>query len=177
MRVLKKLPLLIVLLVFVTGSFGQESPITLQDNTHILYEVFFEAVVAWDRRANTISGPAAHRDAIRDHMRKVAGLNTAQHEFLKSVAYWLTQALNENNQKANAILQDKSATRVNRRNSLDKLRSERYSLVHAALQKMRDQLGPLQFQEFDRRVRQHMLERLKIGRLGAGKQAEIGGKD
>jgi len=139
------------------------APLTIDSAPErILYEVFFQAVVAWDRRASDPEVPAARRNKVRDHMREVVGLDVSDYQLVKSVAYWVVSFLQENAIRADAILRDAKLSAEDRQKALALLKAERDAAIDAAVLRLRNYFGSAGFWELDQRVRGHIVPRLRI---------------
>jgi DNA primase large subunit len=128
----------------------------------IVYEVFFQSVVAWDQRASAAEVPEAQRQKVRNRMREVSGLDVSDYSLVKSVAYSLVSSLQQNALRAEVILRDTKLSAEDRRNALDLLKVERDAAIDAGIIRLRQFFGFTRFAELDQRIRAHIVPRLRI---------------
>jgi hypothetical protein len=138
-----------------------------------VYELFLGAVVAHDRRAADPQFSAEYRQDVGQRLRSVTGLDEASYGLLKSAAYVLFSALEDNGRQADAVLRDPAMTADARRAAIAALKTKRDDAIDGAIQQLKTRMRPELFQEVDLRIRQYIVPGLRIYDLSPAGNTEV----
>lgn len=134
---------------------AMQRPITADSAPErIVYEVFFYAVAAHDRRANDPGTPSEEREMLRHRVLDAVGVMAEDFASVIALSHRLAAALEENARAAGPILRNRNLDRTAREKAISELRAKRDASIDAAIQELREVIGVDRFPDFDRRIRQ-----------------------
>ena len=141
----------------------------------LVYKFFFGELAAFHAKADELTAQGKDVSAMRIHFKRLTALNSADYEVLRSQASEAVAAAQAGSSAAGLLLKG-AATRADFQKAapeLDRIRTAVESARQTAVDKLRERLGPEQFTQLDRRIREYVVPNIRLRSLTPNLQGSL----